>query len=143
MTHRLRWAAGAGVTVALLAGTAFVGPAESRPPTPAEQGKQDTEMIARAPRRTKAAPPMVMGVFKNGQFHIIKLRSEVSEIVTPDGATTVERRSVSTQAEAVAQLPPDDPRFYGVGPTPDQISEMKTRVQAEEDKIRSEWEATP
>ncbi len=136
MRHRTMWASAAGFAGALgvlgLVGTA----AESRPPTAEERAKSDAEMRANSPRRTKPAPPIVMGVFRNGEAQVIKLRSETTEIDTPSGKVE-ERNTVSSEEEVLAQLPPEDPRFIGVAPTPKQIEEIKAKTNAEQARVNS------
>jgi len=72
-----------------------------------------------------------MGVWRNGKFHIVKLKATKKIAILPDGSTTEEDSTVGSPSEAEAQLPPVDSALVGVAPTQAQIDEMKKAVDAE------------
>lgn len=137
MRRRARWIAAAGVAGILGVTTMMSTAAQSRPQTPEEKARTEAEVRARSPRQTTPAPPLIIGYFINGEARTVRLRSEIVEIDTPQGKVS-ERNTVSSQAEMLAQIPPQDARFIGVGPTPAQIEEIEAKTHAEQEKVNAE-----
>ena len=104
---------------------------------PASSGPASTQdLLNRGSRRELPPSPhdvMVMGVWRNGQFHVIKLRTKSAEIDTPEGKVG-ERTVAPSREEVEKQLPPVDPAFDHVSPTDEQIREMEAKVHAEQVK---------
>lgn len=138
LRRRVKHAAMAAAAAAAL-GVLFLGPGPaysgSGPPTPEEE---EEARRAKAPRRVLPSGPndvIVMGVWRNDRFHIIKLRTQTTEIDMPEGKAG-QQSTISSREEVEAQLPPVDPRFTGLGPTPEQIAEMEVKANAEQAKYR-------
>lgn len=107
---------------------AFSGIAQSGTATVPNRMKQ----LDAAPRRAAGpADPIVMGIWRNGKFHIVKLKATKAIASLPDGSTTEEDSTVGSPAEAESQLPPADPALARVAPTQAQIDDMKKAVDAE------------
>lgn len=125
-------ATAAGVAVFVMGPSA----AQSGSGAPASAG---AEISATSPGRTLPPGPndvIVMGVWRNDEFHVVKLRTETAVVDTPEG-TAGHTYTVSSRDEIEAQLPPVDPNIDPrIEPTPAQIEEMKSRVDAEAARFR-------
>jgi hypothetical protein len=75
---------------------------------------------------------LFMGVWRNGQFHVVKLRTKKSVVEMPDGRDGGEETTISTPAEVQSQLPPVDHAFDKAVPTQPQIDAMKVEVDRQE-----------
>ncbi|CAN5224960.1 hypothetical protein BH24ACT1_BH24ACT1_05320 [soil metagenome] len=130
---------GALAAVAVAGVAVFVmGPSSAQSGSGAPASEQ-ADIFATSPSRTLPPGPndvIVMGVWRNDKFHVVKLRTETAVIDTPQG-TAGHTYTVSSREEIEAQLPLVDPSINPrIEPTPAQIEEMKSRVDAEGAKFR-------
>lgn len=99
----------------MAAGARDSRPGERRPILPAEGGASDEP--------TKVADVVEMVVWRNGEYHTIKVHPRFAVAEAPDGKRIGRATLSSTEAEA--QLPPVDPALNHLRPTPEQAARAK------------------
>jgi hypothetical protein len=129
----------------LLAGAAIAAsqgssPSRERTDPTAKQREEFHKTRAEFQRTKKKTgdDTLVLGVWRNCKFHLVKVRAERFTATLPNGETqeSVEvAQGVKAADEAAAQLPERDPACDDVEPTREQIEANRAAIEAEEAKL--------
>jgi hypothetical protein len=144
MKHPFRWVVAAAATVAAVG--LSIGGAQSGPPSVADLAKQRDQALDQLENGPAAKvlnnnAVFVIGIWRNGQGHLVRLPARFVQVNTVNGPMTRQEVTVPDPAAAIErQLPPVDPARDKIPATPEQVAELGARADAEQAK-HEPWRA--
>lgn len=123
------------VSAGLFAGVAGSGPQGTDPASGAVDAAREAHLAGRS--RPIGSGVAFMGVWRNGQMHIVQVQEERFKVGGDEGPEVIEMSAPEASIES--QLPPRDPGLDHLQPTEAQIADMRAKVdemQARADAAR-------